>query len=150
MESKRLEIVEEMKKRHPSSRLIAQYMDTTFSPRRKELVEKEPSVKETLERWPALFRESQIIAEFNRITSKNLKQEFCSALDTHTSRFLEVFESKKGTAGKKRSEYLMQMKSANITDVTAQWTTVLCGLAVLLGEDTTDFFKTCFVSILLI
>ncbi len=61
MESKRLEIVEEMKKRHPSSTLIAQYMDTTFSLRRKELVEKEPSVKETLQRWPALFRESQVI-----------------------------------------------------------------------------------------
>ncbi|XDV27598.1 hypothetical protein PO909_031102 [Leuciscus waleckii] len=100
MESKRLEIVEEMKKRHPSSTLIAQYMDITFSLRRKELVEKEPSVKETLQRWPALFRESQIIAEFNRITSKNLKQEFFSALDKHTSRFLEVFESKKGTTGK--------------------------------------------------
>lgn len=61
MESKRLEIVEEMKKRHPSSTLIAQYMDKTFSLRRKELVEKEPSVKETLQRWPALFRESQVI-----------------------------------------------------------------------------------------
>ncbi|XP_059366263.1 sterile alpha motif domain-containing protein 3-like [Carassius carassius] len=144
MESKRLEIVEEMKKRHPSSSLIAQYMDITFSLRRKELVEKEPTVKETLQRWPALFRESQIIAEFNRITSKNLKQEFFSALDEHTSRFLEVFESKKGTAGKKLSEFLMQMKSANITDVTARRTAVLRGLAVLLGEDTTDFFHTCF------
>lgn len=44
-----------------SSTLIAQYMDITFSLRRKELVEKEPSVKETLQRWPALFRESQVI-----------------------------------------------------------------------------------------
>ncbi|GAA6087976.1 sterile alpha motif domain-containing protein 3-like isoform X1 [Tachysurus ichikawai] len=36
------------------------------------------------------------------------------------------------------------MKHESITDVTARRTTVLCGLAVLLGEDTTDFFKTCF------
>ncbi|CAM4555694.1 unnamed protein product [Leuciscus chuanchicus] len=55
-----------------------------------------------------------------------------------------VFESKKGTTGKKLSEFLMQMKSANITDVPARRTAVLRGLAVLLGEDTTDFFQTCF------
>lgn len=58
MESKRLE---EMKKRHQSSTLLAQNMDISFSLRRKELVEKEPSVKETLQGWPALFRESQVI-----------------------------------------------------------------------------------------
>ncbi|KAK3554679.1 hypothetical protein QTP70_032669, partial [Hemibagrus guttatus] len=85
---------------------------------------------------------SQIIAEFNRIAGKNLKQEFFSALDKHTSCFPEVFKSKKGTAGKELSDYLMQMKSANVIFVTARQTAVLRGLAILLGEDTTDLFKT--------
>lgn len=34
-------------------------------------------------------------------------------------------------------EYLI-----NITDDSARWTVVLCGLAILLAEDTTDFLKT--------
>ncbi|KTF74274.1 hypothetical protein cypCar_00049090, partial [Cyprinus carpio] len=73
-----------------------------------------------------------IIAEFNQITSKNLKQEFFSALDKHTSRFLEVFESKKGTAGKKLSEYLMQMKSADI-DIDAPQVSI--GILTVVPED---------------
>lgn len=60
MESKRLQLVEEMKKSHPSSTLISQHMDSTFSLRRKEIVEKEPPVKETLQRWPSLFTERQV------------------------------------------------------------------------------------------
>lgn len=32
------------------------------------------------------------------------------------------------------------------TDITAKRTAVLCGLPVILGDENTDFFKTCFVS----
>lgn len=60
MESKRLQLVEEMKKCHPSSTLISQNMDSTFSLRRKEIVEIESPVKETLQRWPSLFTERQV------------------------------------------------------------------------------------------
>ncbi|XP_048022912.1 uncharacterized protein LOC125253148 isoform X2 [Megalobrama amblycephala] len=90
MESKRKEMVEEMKKRRLNSALIAQNMNSTFALRRKELIEKEPAVKNTVERWPALF-----------------------------------------TNGQK-------------SNVNARRTAVLHGLPLLLGEDPTDFYKTCF------
>lgn len=60
MESKRKEMVEDMKKRHPNASLIAKNMNSTFALRRKELIEREPGVKDTVERWPALFTESQV------------------------------------------------------------------------------------------
>lgn len=61
MESKQKELVEEMKQRRPCSALITKNMDSTFALRRKELVNSEPSVKDTMERWPALFTEGQVI-----------------------------------------------------------------------------------------
>ncbi|XP_035271196.1 uncharacterized protein LOC118226062 [Anguilla anguilla] len=139
-ESKRKELVEELKKHHPSATLISNNMDTTFALRRKELVHSEPPVKETLGRWPALFTESQVLAEFNRITSKNLKQEFFTALDRHTPRFLEIFHSKGGTIGQK---FLDQITSQN-TDIKAKRTVVLRGLPIVLGDEQTDLFKICF------
>ncbi|KAM9318835.1 uncharacterized protein KZ484_023145 isoform 2-T2 [Pholidichthys leucotaenia] len=90
MESKRKELVEEMKKRRPTAALITKIMDSTFALRRQELVNLEPPVKDTMERWPALFTESQS------------------------------------------------------TDVTAKRTAVLRCLPVILGDENTDFFKTCF------
>lgn len=60
-ESKRKELVEEMRKRHPTAALITKNMDSTFALRRQELVNLEPPVKDTMERWPALFTEGQVI-----------------------------------------------------------------------------------------
>jgi len=37
-----------------------EHMDSTFALRRKELVDFEPPVKDTVERWPALFTEGQV------------------------------------------------------------------------------------------
>ncbi|KAJ8352112.1 hypothetical protein SKAU_G00235880 [Synaphobranchus kaupii] len=90
MECKRKDLVEEMKKRRPTAALISKNMDSTFALRRKEFVNLEPPVKDTIERWPALFTEGQS------------------------------------------------------TDVTGKRTAVLRGLPVILGDENTDFFKTCF------
>lgn len=59
--SKQKELVEEMKQHRPCSALITKNMDSTFVLRRKELVNLEPPVKDTMERWPALFTEGQVI-----------------------------------------------------------------------------------------
>ncbi|KAM9354907.1 sterile alpha motif domain-containing protein 3-like [Pholidichthys leucotaenia] len=94
MESKRKELVEEMKKRRPTAALITKIMDSTFALRRQELVNLEPPVKDTMERWPALFTESQILAEFCRLSSKNLNTEFFKEVDKYTPRFFEIFKTK--------------------------------------------------------
>nr|XP_055064498.1 uncharacterized protein LOC129446973 [Misgurnus anguillicaudatus]XP_055064499.1 uncharacterized protein LOC129446973 [Misgurnus anguillicaudatus] len=120
-------------------------MDSTFALRRKEIIHSEPPVSEILEKWPALFTESQIFAEFNRISGKNLRSEFYAALDKHTARFLEIFRKKGGTQGRTLDEILRQVDLKS-SDVSCVRTAVLHGLPVLLGDDSDEFFKTCFDS----
>ncbi|KAF7647224.1 hypothetical protein LDENG_00175790, partial [Lucifuga dentata] len=62
-----------------------------------------------VERWPALFTERQVFAEFNRIASKNLEGDFFEALDQYTPRFIKLFKSKKGTVGQKLTELMQQI-----------------------------------------
>ncbi|KAJ7991288.1 hypothetical protein DPEC_G00295780 [Dallia pectoralis] len=66
-------------------------MDSTFSLRRKEIIGEEPLVKDLKARWPALFTERQIEAEFRRIVSMNLKQPFFDLLDEFVPRFLRLY-----------------------------------------------------------
>uniref|UniRef100_A0A667XLB0 Sterile alpha motif domain-containing protein 3-like n=1 Tax=Myripristis murdjan TaxID=586833 RepID=A0A667XLB0_9TELE len=112
LESKRVEAVEEMKKKFPNLTMIAQLMTYTRVMRRQELLFSKPPVHETLERWPGLFTENQVIfVEFSQFTGKNLKQEFYTALDLHTARFLEIFRSKGGAQGEILHEFLGQTGS---------------------------------------
>lgn len=60
LESVRRQLESEAKKRLPDSANVKKMMDQTFSLRRKEIVEEQPPVKRMMERWPALFTESQV------------------------------------------------------------------------------------------
>ncbi|XP_068564353.1 uncharacterized protein [Cebidichthys violaceus] len=117
-------------------------MDSTFALRRKELVNLEPPVKDTVERWPGLFTESQILAGFCRLSSKNLQAEFFKELDKYTPPFLEIFKSKGGKCRPETSE--ISATSHTREYVTGKQTAVLRGLPVILGDENTDFFKICF------
>ncbi|XP_054642912.1 uncharacterized protein LOC129187508 [Dunckerocampus dactyliophorus] len=118
-------------------------MDQTFPLRRREIVTQEPAVQSMVERWPALFTERQVFAEFNRVASKNLEGNFYEALDQHTPRFIELFKSKKGTTGQKLTD-LMQHINCLSPDVTALRSVVLRGLPLVLGDDSSEVYKTCF------
>ncbi|KAK7127048.1 hypothetical protein R3I94_018284 [Phoxinus phoxinus] len=87
--------------------------------------------------------ESQILAEFNRISGKNLRSQFYAALDTHSTRLFEIFRKKGGNQGRILDEILQQVNSKP-SDVTFVRTAVLQGLPVLLGDDPEEFFRTCF------
>uniref|UniRef100_G3NB54 Uncharacterized protein n=1 Tax=Gasterosteus aculeatus TaxID=69293 RepID=G3NB54_GASAC len=50
-----------------------------------------------------------VFAEFNRITSKNLKGDFFEALDQYTPRLIDIFKTKRGTVGRKLSELMQHM-----------------------------------------
>nr|XP_055056167.1 uncharacterized protein LOC129440701 [Misgurnus anguillicaudatus] len=117
-------------------------MNFTFALRRKELIENEPAVKDTLDRWPALFMESQIVGEFSRISGKNLQNEFFQKLDGFIPRFIDIFRTKGGDIGCKLKKILCQIDDKS--DISGRRTAVLHGLPLLLGEDPTDFYKTCF------
>ncbi|XP_042599713.1 uncharacterized protein LOC109062712 isoform X2 [Cyprinus carpio] len=143
LELVRKEIQYEMKMRTPSPSLLAQQMDLTFALRRKEIVESAPAISDVLERWPALFREPQVCMEFNRITGKNLKQEFYENLDRHSSRFMDLFKTRRGTPGQHLLNFLQQIKSDQPTEVR---TLVLRGLPIMLGDEDSCFFKSSLVS----
>ncbi|XP_051965925.1 uncharacterized protein LOC127631713 [Xyrauchen texanus] len=110
-----------------------------------EIVEAELPVKTLKERWPALFTERQVFAEFNRIAATNLNSDFFGAIDRYTPRFLAIFKSKKGSVGEKLAEIVQQIDSRK-PDVTAVRTLVLQGISVLLGDDSSTFYSTCFDS----
>ncbi|KAJ8390314.1 hypothetical protein AAFF_G00108830 [Aldrovandia affinis] len=92
-------MVDEMKKRSKDLTLIRQKMDLTFSFRRKEIVDVQPMVLEIQERWPALFSEEQICAEFNRVTTKELLGTFRAALEEYSPRLLKPYRARKDAFG---------------------------------------------------
>ncbi|RXN24548.1 sterile alpha motif domain-containing 3-like isoform X2 [Labeo rohita] len=91
LELLRQQLADEMKKKNPDAVFINQKMDMTLSLRRQEVVINKPPVGQILQRWPALFRESQVYQEFNQIVGKNLKQEFYGSLDRHCPQLIQIF-----------------------------------------------------------
>uniref|UniRef100_A0A674BXC1 Uncharacterized protein n=1 Tax=Salmo trutta TaxID=8032 RepID=A0A674BXC1_SALTR len=89
-------MVHEMMKENRDLPLINQHTQKTFALRRKEIVKSSPSVEHLRTRWPALFLEVQLHAEFQRITNQSLQQTFYTALDHHTPRLLTLFREKEG------------------------------------------------------
>uniref|UniRef100_A0A9J8CQU1 Uncharacterized protein n=2 Tax=Cyprinus carpio carpio TaxID=630221 RepID=A0A9J8CQU1_CYPCA len=143
LEMLRQQLVDEMKRKNPDAVFINQKMDMTLSLRRKDVVINKPPVSQILQRWPALFRESQVYQEFSRVVGKNLKQEFYGSLDRHCPQLIQIFRSKRGLAGQILSDLLQQAKTSDIADMRC---VAMRGLPVLLGDDQTEFFKACFAS----
>ncbi|XP_059396356.1 uncharacterized protein LOC132128959 [Carassius carassius] len=146
LEQQRLQIVEEMSKTERSLGLIERLMQSTFALRRKQIIVDNPSqpVKDFLEKWPALRLESQIAAEFHRITNISLKNKFYAELDNHTPRLIAVYRQKAARTGK-AAEALRSICSAyDLTDhydINNRRTAALRALPVYLREDDSVFFK---------
>ncbi|KAF3859916.1 hypothetical protein F7725_000171 [Dissostichus mawsoni] len=81
-------------------------MEKTFSQRRLEIVEQRPMIGDFKSRWPALFQQSEVNAEFLRITTKPLQSKFMYQLDHFSDKLLQIFTSKGGVKGKKIKEAL--------------------------------------------
>ncbi|KAK0142163.1 hypothetical protein N1851_020146 [Merluccius polli] len=124
--------------------LIAQLMQTTFALRRKEVINDDLPVGEILERWPALKVESQICAEFRRITNINLKNHFYAELDQHAPRLQSLFRKKAARTGKV-AEVLDQLFSAydlqEQVDIHVKRAVVLRALPAYLHDDDSRFLK---------
>ncbi|XP_039457642.1 sterile alpha motif domain-containing protein 3-like [Oreochromis aureus] len=131
-------LVSEMKKRKVDWRQIDEMMYNTFSLRRKEIVEDEPLVAQVKERWPALFSERQVEAEFARLTSVDLKGSLFAGLDQYLERFLELYKTKSGIAGLTRLIKCLDDDSST----QRKRTVLLLGLPHFLKEDPSHIFKT--------
>ncbi|KAI4823299.1 hypothetical protein KUCAC02_011892, partial [Chaenocephalus aceratus] len=78
----------------------------TFSYRRLEVVTGSPAAGDFKERWPALFCEAEIKAEFGRITTISLEQSFMYKLDHYTPTRIALMKAKGGVLGTKLRPFL--------------------------------------------
>ncbi|KAI7803068.1 hypothetical protein IRJ41_002331 [Triplophysa rosa] len=135
-----------MKKAEKNLALIKKMMQKTFSLRRQTIVNTCPPVKELMELWPALKMESEVYAEFQRITNQNLPNTLYSELDRHIPRLMTLFRQKAAKTGKTSdalAEILRIFDEQELLDVHTKRTTVLHALPVYLHEDVSGFFRTC-------
>ncbi|KAI5092864.1 hypothetical protein C0J45_17255, partial [Silurus meridionalis] len=143
MEVAREVLVNEMMKTKPKESLVKKEMDVTFAFCRKEIVKEKPAISQLVHRWPALFyRKSGLCYVFlMNLAGKNLRENFLDALDHLSPSLMDLFKKKKGLTGQLLAELLCQTKTIEPTDVRC-----LClrGLLVILGNDPSAFFKTCF------
>uniref|UniRef100_A0A8P4KEN1 Uncharacterized protein n=1 Tax=Dicentrarchus labrax TaxID=13489 RepID=A0A8P4KEN1_DICLA len=137
LEEMRLQIMDEVQKSQQNLRLIESLMQMTFALRRQEIIQENPQVKDFLGKWPALWIESQLCAEFQRITNVNLRNQFYAVLDQHTPGLVALYRQKAAQTGK-ISEALRDI--LKIYDL--QRTVALRALPVYLREEDPQFFKT--------
>nr|XP_020483649.1 uncharacterized protein LOC109978764 isoform X2 [Labrus bergylta]XP_020516972.1 uncharacterized protein LOC110006084 isoform X2 [Labrus bergylta] len=130
LERQRLQIVDEVIRTDKNLPLIAKLMQTTFSLRRKEVINDDLPVGEIL--------------EFHRITNINLKNHFYSELDRHVPRLQSLFRKKAARTGKV-SEVLDQLFNTydrqEQVDVNVLRAAVLRALPTYLHEDDSGFLK---------
>ncbi|XP_049456963.1 uncharacterized protein LOC125903844 [Epinephelus fuscoguttatus] len=105
----------------------------------------DPLVKDFLERWPALQVQSQVCAEFHRITNVNLRNQFYSELDRHIPQLIELYRQKAARTGRVAGalrDILQYYESEDVHDINMKRTVALRALSVYLREEDTQFFKT--------
>ncbi|XP_039591916.1 uncharacterized protein LOC120515213 [Polypterus senegalus] len=115
-------------------------MDSTFSLRRKEVIEEEPLVKDVMIRWPALFTERQIAAEFRRIVSADLKKTFFDGLDKYLPGLLRLYRARDSRIEELRS--LVQSVDVDNSNQLKR-AVVLLGLPYFLREKSAKLVKIC-------
>ncbi|KAK5930693.1 hypothetical protein CgunFtcFv8_026911 [Champsocephalus gunnari] len=122
-----------------NSQLIKTKMEKTFSYRPQEILQDMPFITEFGERWPALFSDSEVNAEFTRITTVPLLPTFMSQLDRHSSQLMKVFKKKGGTAG--RNLGLIMAAMDKDPTVETRRDCVLKALCVYMNESSESFIN---------
>ncbi|KAL7868757.1 hypothetical protein SRHO_G00101410 [Serrasalmus rhombeus] len=126
LEEERAAIVAEMKKKRVDWKKVTDMMASTFSLRRKEIVEQQPLVAE-------------IEAEFARLTSTDLWDTFVSGLDQYLERFLQMYRAKSHCI-QTLSSLLSLLDDDN--SVQKKRAVILRGLPHFLREDPSNLLKT--------
>ncbi|KAF5902794.1 sterile alpha motif domain-containing protein 3-like isoform X1, partial [Clarias magur] len=145
LEEMRLQITEEVEKTESNQLMIENLMHTNFALRRQDIVKGELLVKDFLKSWPALRMESQVFAEFHRITNVNLRNQFYTELDRHTPRLITLYRQKASQTGKTAEALRAILETYDLQeghDVSVRCTLCLRALPVYLREDDSEFCKT--------
>ncbi|XP_059921953.1 uncharacterized protein LOC132468243 isoform X3 [Gadus macrocephalus] len=145
LEEMRIEMKAEVDRADRNLQSIEELMQTTFALRRQEIVQGDPLVKDFLERWPALQVQSQVCAEFHRITNVNLRNQFYCELDRHIPQLIELYRQKAARTGRVAGalrDILQYYETEDVQDINMKRTVALRALSVYLREEDTQFFKT--------
>ncbi|XP_026068469.1 sterile alpha motif domain-containing protein 3-like [Carassius auratus] len=140
LEEERKALLIEVTKKNPNNKFIDAAMARTYALRRKEIIEQEPLVSDIQTRWPALFTERQIVAEFSRLLSADLMRSFYGGLDELLPRFLELYKNMDQDSALLNK--ILQWLGADDSNQNKR-TAVLLGLPHCLRENSTSFLKTC-------
>ncbi|XP_027900134.1 uncharacterized protein LOC114161178 [Xiphophorus couchianus] len=138
MEKERIELLTAIKRRN-NDRVIADKMARTFAYRRQEVVNEEPGIEDFRDRWPALFQQKEINAEFQRLIALPLEQTFLAQLDRHSSQLIKVIQAKGGATRTKMAGIMRTYDE--VEDIGIRRECVLKGLITFLGEDAKDLIK---------
>ncbi|XP_051996479.1 uncharacterized protein LOC127653727 [Xyrauchen texanus] len=134
LENERIALLSELKKRD-NEVVIKKKMGKTFSHRRLEIVEQRPLIEDFVNRWPALFQQSEVNAEFMRITTKPLQSNFMSQLDHFSNKLMQIFKSKGGVKGQRIKEVLSITDLAPATeDAERDLATTVMGIYVIRSD----------------
>ncbi|KAK0153250.1 hypothetical protein N1851_005078 [Merluccius polli] len=122
LENERLSLLTEVKKRDNRA-VIKAKMDKTFSLRRQDIVAKE----------------SEINAEFMRITTVPLQPRFLASLDKHHNKLIEIIRNKGGVVREKTRSILNLLDQS--IEMNQKRECLLKCLIVYLGEDVDKLIK---------
>ncbi|XP_063349901.1 uncharacterized protein LOC134641414 [Pelmatolapia mariae] len=98
-----------------------------------------PFIAEVNNRWPALFSETEVVAEFTCITMVPLLSTFMAKLDHYADSLLGVFKKKGGTAKRNINLIMAAMDGNPSVDVRREC--ILKAVCVYLNEKPDDLFK---------
>ncbi|XP_039520036.1 uncharacterized protein LOC120473991 isoform X1 [Pimephales promelas] len=121
---------------------IDNLMSDTFSKRRKEIVGDQPLIGDVMARWPAMFCERQVRAEFKRVVSTDLLESFLDGLDDLAPRLLEVYEAATKSAKKPALKAILDCLKKDDTNERRR-TAALLGLPHYLREEPSDIIRMC-------
>ncbi|XP_039541255.1 uncharacterized protein LOC120488699 [Pimephales promelas] len=142
MEEKRRMMEVEVLKKDLDHQQIDNLMSDTFSKRRKEIVGDQPLIGDVMARWPAMFCERQVRAEFKRVVSTDLLESFLDGLDDLAPRLLEVYEAATKSAKKPALKAILDCLKKDDTNERRR-TAALLGLPHYLREEPSDIIRMC-------
>ncbi|KAF4102562.1 hypothetical protein G5714_017362 [Onychostoma macrolepis] len=141
-EKRRMMEVEEVLKKDPDHQQIDELMSATFSKRRKEIVGDQPLIGDVIARWPAMFCERQLRAEFKRVVSIDLLESFLDGLDDLAPRLLEVYEAATKSAKNPALKAILDCLKKDDTNERRRIAALL-GLPHYLREEPSDIIRMC-------
>ncbi|XP_065123038.1 sterile alpha motif domain-containing protein 3-like [Paramisgurnus dabryanus] len=141
-EENRTTMLLEVQKSDPDLQLLDKLMALTFSQRRKEIIGDEPLISVVMDRWPGLFNQRQISAEFNRIVTTDLLQSFLDGLDAFVPSLLELYKAAVSSSRRLSLTSVMQCLNKEDTNQNRR-TAALLGLPLFFSEDTSGIIKMC-------